>query len=111
MEGSSCPMYSLMLTLFLIRSKNGKSSQFWNGSVQVTPLVLHQCVNGAVFLPADRRPRASAGGLRTAPAALIDANAPTISAATVIPTILLMKRTLQSGAVPRAAEFSSRAFE
>ena len=45
-------MYSSMLTpCFLSASNWAKSSQFCDGSVQVTPFVLHQCVIGAVALP------------------------------------------------------------
>jgi hypothetical protein len=45
-------MYSSMFTPCRSSSSNCEnSSQFWDGSVHVTPFVLHQCVNGAVALP------------------------------------------------------------
>src|SRR2546423_4840123 len=45
-------MYSPILTPRRSRFlKNGNSSQFCSGSVQVTPLVLHQCDSGAVARP------------------------------------------------------------
>src|SRR3954451_6490291 len=82
-------MYSPMLTPALrALSKNGKSSHFWNGSVQVMPFVLHQCTGGAAAFTL------AAGGRDVAPAGIDVVTTAIKTPTAAIPTIRLLVKGL-----------------
>src|SRR5262245_30003986 len=90
-------MYSSMFTPFSLRASNwAKSSQFCEGSVHVTPFVLHQCVNGAVaFVRAPEAPEPS--GLVDPEALYIDRPPMTNETATRAIALFMLPPSVRAG--------------